>query len=210
MSRLLNKWKKIYDLVPFHCCQKLKPRVVWKGNLSKKSNHKQNQSVFSQLSGFFFWRQFANDYYPRPPVLWLICLSLGFVEQLRSETPANMDKQVLGMPIWDWPLTAHTGPEGLESSPQSWLDIRKTCPRHQKLLEIFAEGHASTQSAAHLTLMEQVPYRWHCHQPFNYPYSAQMQNSIVPVSARMCMSWVSCFYEISVIRMPEESVWRNV
>lgn len=92
-----------------------------------------------------------------------------------------MDKQVLSMPNWDWPPAAHSGPEGLESSPQSWLDIRKTCQRHQKLLEIFAEGHASTQSATHLTLMEQVPYRLHCHQPFNFPYSAQMQNSIVPV-----------------------------
>lgn len=50
----------------------------------------------------------------------------------------------------------HTGTEGLEGATQSQLDLRKTCQRCQQFLEMFAEGHAESQSKDGLTRAERM------------------------------------------------------
>lgn len=75
--------------------------------------------------------------------MWLILLFLGSVENPRPQTPAHLDGQFIGAPVWDGDSSAHSGPQGLESSAQSGVEVRAT----QRLLEIFAQGHASSQGA---------------------------------------------------------------
>lgn len=118
----------------------------------KKCNHSLVSLLLCGLGCFFDFRCQASNkqnffYAPRSLGSFLLFVFLGFVKESWFKTPANLDRQFDSMSVWDGGPSAHSGPEGFESSAQSAVEIGTISPRHQKLLEIFAQGHASSQGA---------------------------------------------------------------